>query len=251
MTETYDILPFVPAVPLSQQPSVLAYLKALGTQQRIGQLQRISGSSGLSEHGQQLLALKPANPYAPVVKLWARIGVAGVSAQMAICNELKQLEMAIFEDVRIGRADVALMGLLKKGWQHLEKEPPAGTHNDTLAHDHAKNWIRLDLQRQGYEASCEYPVPGDRTHYADVGCKIDGQLHVCEVVYKSHANVILHLSACFLESEAVAVVTVVAFTKIHLAKLRKLVDAEPSLRPFADRIRWDVIEGYLRRVYPS
>lgn len=250
MTDRYDILPFVPAVPLSRQPSALAYLRTISAQQRHQLIQMPRASSGLSEHGQKLLSAKPDNLFAPVAWLWKQIGDPGFSVQMAVRAELVQRELAIFDDPRLGRANIALCWPTEKGCQHLGIPQPEKPGHQDVAHHHACNWVRMDLERRGFPARCEYPVPGDREHRADVGYPAGGTLHLCEIINKCHANLIAHLSACFLGSRSVETVTVIAFTKNHLADVRGLVAAEASLRPFAERIRFEVIEPYMRRLFP-
>jgi hypothetical protein len=250
MINGYDVLPFIPAVPLAQQPSALAYLKALDTQQRTALLQMPRVSSDLSEYGQKLLATELEHPYAPVAWRFKLLGDPGYSVQMAVRVELVQRELVAFEDPRIGRANVALMWPTEKGCQHLGIRRPEKPGKQDIAHHQACNWVRMRLESQGFDARCECPVPGEREHRADAGHLKDGKWHLYEIVYKCQANLVSsHLSACFLESRSVATVTVVAFTKTHLAELRRLVGAEPRLRPFDGRIQFEVIEPYMRELF--
>ena len=182
MIDGYDVLPFIPAVPLSQSPPVQDYLSALITQQRTEPLQRPRRSSGLSEYGQRMLAAGTEHLFAPVNWLWKLIGIPGYSTQMAIRRELIHHLLGAFVDPRIGRANVALMRMLDKGWQRVGKTPPPRRGNQGIAHEHAANWIRECLKKQGHEAFCEYPVPETSTHYADTAGIVDGKLHVWEVV---------------------------------------------------------------------
>lgn len=248
----YDSFPYVRGKRLREEPELQAHLQRIVAQhQHTALRQGAQRQYGRRANADQVLSLKAEHLWAPMMYIWRLANIASFSAQMAVRRELVHHRLAAFVDPRIGRANVALMRMSDKGWQRTGKQPPQRRGNQDTPHEHAAHWIRTCKERQGHEAFCEYAVPETSTYYADVAHIVGEELHVWEVVYKCHANLTLHLRSCFLVSQAVSTATVVAFTKTQLTALRNLVRSEQSLTAYADRIKFEVVEPYMRKLYDA
>jgi hypothetical protein len=240
----YDSHPFIPAQKLSELPPVQQALKQLLDEHDRTQLRQARRKQAtLPKNARDLLDLASLCAYFPVTRLWTKIGVLSAAAQAKAKQELATRGLASFKDTRVSKRTLSLIWIEAKGWQLLGKPPLRRTGRGGIEHCHFCNWLKMWANEQGYKAHTEWPVPGT-SHPADCAYELNGEWHAFEVVCESD-NLIGHLEACFLQSQSVATVTIIAGQKGLLKDLQAQVSLEQSLQPFASRIKFDVIENFL------
>jgi hypothetical protein len=246
----FDSHPVVPSKRLHELPEVQQALR-----RRIGQAQGTKlrhekwKQDEVSNLARDLLDVAAAHPYEPVARLWSRIGTVPFAKQKRVYGDLTDRELAEFEEIRIGRANVLLIWLTAKAWQMLRGQPPTKLGRGGIAHRHFALWIERLLQEQGFEARREFVVP-DTNHPLDVGYELEGLVHGFEVCVKCITNITSHLEACFVQSKAVADITIVAPVRIQLQSIQSTVRARPSLSGVQGRIQYEVVEHYMKTLFP-
>lgn len=245
---TYDTHASVPSQRLADMPHVKTALDKLIAEHNRTRLDR-KLKEALSSRAEKLLDLAILYPYEPEARLWARTDKPSVSAQTSARKQLEDRGLIRHAELRRGRANESLIEVSNAGYERRNKQVPLRRGRGGVAHRHMSAWITDVGRRRGYRSEIEWVVP-DTTHPGDVAWLVDGQWHLFEVVVDCDENLIAHLTACLIQSSAVATVTVVAARKDTLTDLRKVIDAEESLDVVRDRIRYDVIETFYRELWP-
>ena len=248
--ETYDTHDFIPSKRLDELPHVQEAVKKLIAENRNTRLRHArTKQSDLSENARKLLDLAGIHPYRPVARLWPDIGDVSPTVQAAVRKEIEDRGLASFAEVRAGRRNQLLIEVTDNGYHYLGKKPPTRRLRGGIVHSHFSEWIRMCGVKRGYKAYTEHILPGT-THPVDVAWKVNGKLRGFEIAVACQRNLGSHLTACFLECDVVDTVTIVAAPKRIVADLRKIIDAEPALRPFAHRIQYQSIETYIKELWP-
>lgn len=246
----FDTHPYVPSKRLSELPHVVEALKRLIAEEgRLKARQAQYRSDGLMPKARKLLDTAGAHPFTPVARLWDRIGKAPFSTQKAVRAVLEKEHLATFEEIRIGRTNVLLMDILLEGWRLLRRKPPARKGRGGIAHRHFAHWIAMVGEHRGHEATCEWNVPGTN-HPVDTAWHVEDAWHAFEVVVTCEDNLAAHLTACLINSEAVETVTIVSPQKSLRDKLQRSVASEMLLAPILERVKFEVIETYLKELWP-
>ena len=247
----YDTHPFIPAKRLHEMPHVMEALEKLIAESRRAKLRQAQAKqSDISENARKLLDLVSIQVYVPAARLWEQIGKVSPSAQANARKELEERGVAYFEEERIGRRNVLMLEPTPQGWEYLGKTPPKAKGRGGLVHRHFAAWLKAWAEKQGHKTETEWVAPGT-THPADCAHKKDSdKWAVFECVVTSKDNIIDHLEACFIRSDAVATVTIVAPRKAVLQRLEKQVATHPSLTPFQDRIHYEPMERYMKELWP-
>ena len=242
----YQPYPYVPAISLSEAPHVLADLNAAVQEfEKLTERQDKGKKSELQQNARRLLQLRAKNPYLPVARLFKIMGIFRFTVQKAIKDDLERRNLAEFEEVRIGRANVLLMDISVKGFEFLGLSPPKENKGrGGIAHRHFAHWIKIYFERKGYQSFIEHIIL-DTNHPADVAVFCQDKLHVYEVCITSFDNILSHIKACFEDTAAVEHLTIVAATKTNLKEIRSSLEAELIFMRYADRISFEVIEKYL------
>jgi hypothetical protein len=212
---------------------------------RQGKAAAAKAKDALPKNARMLLLAISAHPWLPLYMLWPKTGLTiAFAAQQAARNALEKHELIESADVRIGRSNIILAWLTEEGAQAAGGNPFRAKGRGEIVHAHFCQWLLQWARRQGHEAAIEWVVPGTN-HPVDCAYRVNNESHVFEVISECRANLGAHLRACFLRSQAVATVTVVAALKSDLKGLREDVLADVDLFPFMSRIKFDVIENYM------
>jgi len=114
-----------------------------------------------------------------------------------------------------------------------------------LPHRTVAHWIQRWATEKDHKAVVELLVAGT-SHHADVGLQLpNGRWNAFEVVDTCDTNVVDAVKASLLDSTAVEALTLVAFQKQILARLKKMIDAEASLRGVLDRVHYETAEFFM------
>ncbi|MFC1805378.1 hypothetical protein ACFL09_00160 [Planctomycetota bacterium] len=245
----YDTHPFIPSKRLHELSHVMAALEKLITEHKRTRLRQAKETQrgeapALSQQAHRLISLWAVKPYTPVARLWDELGRPSPSVQANVRSELEAAKLAEFEEERVGRRNVLLLELTAAGWKHLQRTPPKRKGRGGIAHRHYCHAILRYETARGNKARLEAVVP-NTAHPADVAVLTKGGLHVYEVVSTQDANLLSHLQACFVQSDRVRTVTVVAPLKSDLKELEHMLDADLSLLPFRSRITFEPVGKYL------
>jgi hypothetical protein len=240
-----------PAKRLHELPEIERALNELITEFKANNLRRTRRvNAGLSKNARKLLELAAVRPYVPVARLWEQIGNVRPAAQKAARQELESLLLAAFVESRVGRANVLLIDVLDKGYELVGAEPVAKRGRGGIKHRHFAHWIFGALRKEGHKPELEWTVPGTN-HPADVALQDRGAWHVYEVSVTATENVVSHLRACLLRSSVVGTVSVVTQTVAAQNTLKRTVLDEPTLDAVKDRIKFEVVETYMRKLFQS
>jgi hypothetical protein len=241
----YEPHPYVPAIPLSQAPNVIAELNAAVEEYKKAiKRQTHTQVSDSNQIAMQLLKLRAENPYAPVARLFEKLGKIRFQTQITIREELEQLGFAEFEEIRIGRSNMLLMDMTAKGYEATGFPiPNENKGRGTLAHRHFAHWIKLYFESKGNQAYIEFVLPGTN-HAVDVAVKSGNKWKCFEICVTAFENVLSHIQACFEDSDDVESLTFIVATKTKLKELKELIQSDPIFISYADKIAFDVIENY-------
>lgn len=245
----YDSVSFVPHADLDQLPEVQeAIRKLLAAKQK--EHSRQTKPKELFKDAHRLLHTMAAHPWAPAAALWRLSGnLPTPSVQKTVRKQLEDLKLADNEEQRMGRANVLLYSLTERGYEYLGLTPPKRKGRGGIAHRHISQWIAECGKREGYPTSCEWVATGT-THPTDCAWQIsNGMWDVFEVVVTSPKNLVDHLTS-LSTSPAVRNITIVCLQKQIVADLSAKLGSEPIAGQLGDRLRWDVAETYLRKLYP-
>jgi hypothetical protein len=242
----YEPHPYTPAIPLSEAPEVLTDLNAAVEEHKTAKKrQKDTKKSGLDEVAMELLQLRAQNPYAPVARLFERIGKIRFQAQITVREKLEEKHLAKFEEIRIGRSNMLLMNVTDEGFK--ASGFPIPTENKgrgSIAHRHFAHWIKQFYEKKGYKAYLEWVVP-NTSHPVDVAVESEGGWQCFEICITAFDNVLSHIRSCFENTDAVESLTFVVATKTKLKELKKLVQSYPIFTSYPDKIKFDVIEKYV------
>lgn len=245
----YDDHPFMEALGLDQLSEVQAAIVAVKTPKRPAR-DTPRGDEPLPPHSHALLHAAAVHPYTPVARLWEAAGqVPSPESQNTARTALERRQLAAFEEIRCGRRNMLLIRVTKPGWAYLGRDAPPANEQVTLGHEFLAHSIHRVGCARGHDSHLEYRVPGS-SHIADVAWIIDGAPHTIECVATCTRNLKGHIRACFVESNAVATLTIVPFQKAIVEKLRKQLEADPDIAPHLERVRWDVAETFVRELWP-
>ena len=130
----------------------------------------------------------------------------------------------------------------------INQTPPKHKGRGGIEHTHYCHWICMVGNARGYKAQIEVLAPGT-DHPTDVMWWIRDELWAFECVSRCEQNIISHLQACLIESDAISIVTIVAPQKRILESVKKSVRCELSLAPVEHKIRCDVVEEYMKELW--
>ena len=244
-------LQWVPAMSLEEMPDLQEALAQRGSEHRKIELRRSkSTKEKLPPDAYRLLQAASLHPWFPVARLWEQTDrIPSRAAQMKVRHDLEEHGLAKFEEIRIGRANVLLLRLTEKGWRFLNQDPPKHQGRGSIAHQHFSNWIKIVWEKRGREARTEWTVPGTN-HPVDAAWKQDGQWHAAEVCVTCRSNLESHIQACFVQSHAVASLTIVTTQKGIRDQLRTELEANLQVAPYLSQIHQEVIETYIKELWP-
>ncbi len=246
---SFDTHSFVPGKRLREMPELEAALDRLieehyRTTGRQGKAAAAQVKEELPKNARKLLLAISAHPWLPLFMLWPKTGLKiRFAAQQAAREALEEHKLIETLDVRIGRSNIILGWLTEKGAQATGGTVPRAERGGPK-HVYFCHWLLGWAKRQGYEAFLEWLVPGT-THPVDCAYRANNAIHAFEVISECSDNLQSHLRACFIRSNAVSTVTVVASQKGELKSLQERVLSDAQLFPFMSRIKFDVIEHYM------
>jgi hypothetical protein len=244
----YEPHQYIPAIPLSKTPHVLADLNA-AVEEYKNAIKRQSSSKTpeLDSHAIALLKLRARNPYAPVARLIEAIGKLRFDTQVAIRKFLEDNNLAEFEETRIGRSNLLLMDITNKGYETQGIPiPQENKGRGSISHRHFAHWIKFYYEQRGYKAYIEWVIPGTN-HPVDIAVELENHLNAFEICITSFDNVVSHIKACFEEGQVVDSLTIVVATKTKLKELKKLLQSNLIFNMYVNKIKFDVIEKYVIR----
>jgi hypothetical protein len=243
--DRFDQHPVVPDVPLSEIPNVLAAFRTSSSIRDDGRCpQDTDVEDELPDMSRKLLDLASLHPYVPVKQLWAKLGSVWPQVKADARDWLSDNELATFAAPQCGSRKLLLILPTEKGWRFLKKQPAKGSGRGGIVHRHFCHFVRDWHERRGIPAFLEWIVPST-THAADVAYQENRVWHCVEVLDECYSNLPSHLHACFLQSSAVASVTIIVAQKAMLKEVQALAASDASLFPYMNRIHFDVIEPYI------
>jgi hypothetical protein len=242
----YDSHPFIPSKCLDELPELQSFLKGLLAQRARGNIRR---DSAASKHARKFLNVAILHPFKPVARLWSDVGTNIRSATQAkVRAELEAAKLARYADPRLSRRKVLLIWPEDPAYELFGHRPPKHRGHGDIEHTHYCNWINMVGQAEGYRTKMEALIRGTN-HLADVIWQVGEELWAFEVISKCHQNIIGHLTASFIQSDTVSIVSIVAPQKCVLEQVRKLVHEEMSLAPYEHRIQYELVEVYMERLW--
>jgi len=245
----FESLQARPCPGLEQLPHVNKALNHLIAQYKAKKMQQSKAKAkGLSPNAEQLLKFAVRYPWLPVVRLFDRFAKPVTPGkQSQACKELADHGFCIFQEVRIGKTRVKLVEVKSEGYRHLDQPEPKRAGRGKLPHRTVAHWIYQWASAQGCMAQVEFPVVGT-SHHADAGLQLaNGKWHAFEVVDTCDSNIVDAVRASLLESTAVETVTIVAFQKRLLDKLRRMIEAETVLGDVLERVQYETAEAFMPR----
>jgi len=242
----YDSHPFMASKCLDELPELQSFLKGLLAERVRGNLRR---DSAASKYARKFLNAAVLHPFKPVAKLWADVGAnIRAATQAKVRNELETAGLASFVSPRLSRRKVLLIHPKDAAYELFGHSPPTRKGHGDIEHTHYCNWINMVGQAEGYRTKMEALIQGTK-HLSDVVWWVGEELWAFEVISKCHQNIVSHLTASFIQSDAVAFVNIVAPQKRVLDQVKKLVHEEMSLAPYEHRIRYELVEVYMERLW--
>ena len=241
-TRPYDSIEFTEATRLEALPDVK---KAL--QHRIEERSRDTLRKSRAKTQRQSLAKKEItflkfmslHEYKPLNLIFDEMGVTSAGVQGKIIEKLvaqKYIEAVTF---RSESSWFRLGWLTDKGWEfnhdRSKYKPTRGDHiHTTISYN-----IMFLGQKRGYqESACEKQLPGN-SGFCDAFHRIDGRLHVYEVIIGTDQNVGKHARDAFVNcSEPVASLTFVTALKSEHKKLEQMILSDPELAFHISKIRF-------------
>jgi hypothetical protein len=127
--------------------------------------------------------------------------------------------------------------------------PAKGQGRGGIAHQHLAAWIAEVGRRRGHQAHTEWIVPGTN-HPVDVVWQDGNSCEVFECVITAEANLASHIRACFVESSSVTSLTLVFLQKRIRDRIQRKLAGDASVQPYADRIRLEVVETFMKELWP-
>ncbi len=197
------------------------------------------------------LNAKRVSGWAPDKIVWQMTGekVPHFVTQKSIIKELVDKKLLEVQEVRLGRTNIAVSRLTEKACKLLHYDPPDSAGVGGPAHQFICHWIVMDASNQGFEAMCEWRGTGVN-YAADCGCqRPDERWNAYEVIVGCKSNLVSHLEHLVLCPE-VADVVVVCIQKSVVAQLQKELANEPVVAQLGDRLKWELAETYMRRLWP-
>jgi len=243
----FDEHPYVSGRSLHEMPEVLERIRSALTNLRGARI-KAKQAGTLSDDAKRFLRLAAENPYTPCARLFERLKISAFSKQKAIRRELTTFDLAEFADLRLGRRNVGIVDVLPEGYALFDQKPPSRNGRGDIAHRHLAHWVAGVGEKRGHEVQIEWLAPGT-SHPVDVVWKASGKAQAFEICVGCTDNIISHLRACLLESKAVATVTIITAQATFLSSMRAAVDAEASLAPVRDRVRFEAAEEYLKELF--
>jgi hypothetical protein len=253
--EHFDHHPHTPARGIKDIPDLAEKIDALVREHRGVSLRQAPPKTNQQRLGKLArlfldYASLPENIFAPVHVVFRHVGNVAPATQLAVMQELERAGFMAFAQVRIGKANLKLKEITEKGWAYLQKPAPTAGGKGGLAHRHYAHWIYDWAVRKGYQdCRLEPPVPGTR-HFGDVGFEKDGRRHIAQVTAHCTSNIADHVRAALIESRAVDVLVFVTTVKSQHDAIRAKILADPDLVFCIDRIRFDVLDVYLKELWP-
>ena len=247
----FDSHGFVPSRRLDEMPDVLAAVKSRSTEHGRGVARQEQKKLAKNRpEARQLLMEASLRPFAPVARLYDRMDRPPPATQKAIRSELENAGFANFKEARVGSKNLLLIELTDDTWNLLGKSPIEIRGRGGMDHRAFSNWITMVGAKRGYEAHCEYELPGT-SHAVDAAWIIQDSLHVFEVVVSCTKNLHAHLKSIFIDTTSqVQEVTIVAPQKAALMKLKAQLEAYTEFAEFAMRITYETVGTFERELWP-
>ena len=252
--DAFDQLPCNPAKSLND-PDMSKIADALDVhiaEFRRAKLRRTRPAGGKdgqrSKHAHELIHAMATHPWAPAKDLWKATGQTPTpSIQKAVRKELAEAGLALSQQIRLGRANVLLYQLQDDGWGYVNREPPARLGRGGIAHAHICAWISMVEEKDGAKTSCEW-LAGN--HPADCAKSAGNGLHdAYEVIVDCSSNLTKHLTA-LSQCANVRNIIVVCLQKKIIGAMQEKISSEPVVMALGDRLKWELAETYLRRLWP-
>ncbi len=250
----YDSHPFIPSKSLDELPHVQEALDKLIVEHKQAKMRRgkreKADKDQLSEHAYKLIHAIPAHPWAPAQEYWkATGGIPSPNIQNSVRKELADRGLAESELIRLGSANVLLYRPTDAGWAFVKCKPPVRTGRGSIAHQHISHWCSMVGQLEDLKTTCEWLIPG--TNYpGDCAWQVEEQLwDVHEVIISATNNILQHLTTLG-QSSYVRNIIIVCTQKKILRQLQKHLLPEPVVKAIGDRLRWELAETFLRRLWP-
>lgn len=248
-TTPYDTHDFVPAQPLSELPHVNQALSEFIAQHQARKARQAKASKKkLSAKAEEFLACAAGHPFTPVARLWKLVGSATPPKQLAVRKELLRDKCAVFDKVRIGSAEVALVAVTEEGWQYLQTDPPALRGRGGIVHRHFAHWIAMVGRQRGYRSEVEFYLP-DLNYATDAAWLVDGLWRVFEVGVTETKNLPSHLDACLRQSKSVTDVTIVTSQKSTSDEIRLQLSSHLLASTLLDRVSFESISTYKEELW--
>lgn len=252
---TYNVHPWQPAEHLGELPEVqqaLTNRRAHCSKRTLRQTSREKHLQPLREDARRFLHLAslPEHKYEPVHILFRHMGTPPPASQLAIIKAIERLNLAEFIRFRAGKSFIRLKELTGSGRKFLRMSPKSKAGKGGPIHTHICHWIQdVGIKRVYEESVLEWLVVGTN-HFSDIGFKINGQWHTVEVVVDCFSNITDHVKACFIESNAIATLTIVTTQKSLWSKVEAKIFSDPDLVFLLNRIKFEVAETYMKELWP-
>ena len=204
----------------------------------------------LSKHGHALLHAIATHHWAPAQVCWKATGqIPSFAIQKAVQKELTAKGLVLSEQRRLGSANVLMYRLTEAGSKFLNCQPPGDTGGGSISHQCISQWITIDGNRQKLKSKCGALVPGT-DYVADAIRQVGPDLwDAYEVAVTCFQNLLEHITILSQSSQVRNIIIVCCQKKI-IEKLQKQLGSEPVVKALGDRLRWELAETFLRRLWP-
>lgn len=180
-----------------------------------------------------------------MARLIAKLGKVSASVRTAMRKELEGKKLIHSVEARLGSTNYWLAEPTEAGFALINKPVTKNRGRGDLEHRSYAHWIAWAGERRGFTAYLERLAPGTN-HPLDVIWETPDGLVGFEVAVSTESNILSHIRAALIESDALTSLTIVAPKKTDLNRIRRNVKRDESVASVLGRVSWEVVETYLR-----
>ena len=205
----FDQHPYILDKPFHEVPALVQFVNTI-KQRHKKQPKQQEKMGEITKAERDLMDLISLYPFTPCAVLWKQIGAVSKSVQINARKNLEQLEYVDFVDARVGSTNQLFAWLASMGYAFVGKKVVTCLYRGGMEHSFYIDFIRCCGIKREYKVYPEWLVPPPKLHPVDMAWFFNNQWHCFEVICTSKRTIISHLEKCFLSSDQVATVTLVA-----------------------------------------
>lgn len=241
----YQQVPYVPGKRLANLPNLKAALdkiiaEHLRTYARQKQAKRL-----IPPVAHDLLSLATMNPNTPWSILCDKMPKPiSAGGRQSAKKALEDAGLAKFVTMRYGKTSKLLIEPTAEGYAYLNRTVPARHGRGGIEHRFAAAEICRAGQAKGYRTAIEHLVPGSSPeHHVDAVWFTPDGTQAFEVAISCFDNLSMHAKACLNSESGIINLTVVVSLKTDISKAQSVLESDPDVLPFMNRIRFETLDS--------